>query len=510
MFEDKLDLQAGSNNGLKYQIRTLDYSSILGKVSGKNVDFTKLKISFDDTDIPVQTDGSFAVNKAKLGQSNLKVVSIDHKNILKQVSLQPGSNDLGEIKLELGDETVWRVSNFSSQSSISSAEIKVYQLSGANASGDLSKTSADLKTNDQGNFSFRMQKDQKYKVVVSASGFVGKTFDLNLENSQLELVPEGKIVYISDRDGKNAIYTSNYDGSGEVKIYSSKTQISILKQVTDAIYFTSNQDKVGTDFYSQDLYKVNYDGSKLTKLTTLNGSTHDSYNFDIQEEVDLKAKKLVYNSVSAHYNPQFSSKLWIKNFDGSNLQLIRDRNFGQDFKEPVISHNLSNRADKIAYVLKKYKMPENKIQQFSIMLVNTDGSNPKKIYFQEVDQENYNYQTLIGFTENSSTFLYQLNMGNTYEIYSYNLVTEQTKKLTTLIGGIDVNTSTFDTFSNRLYFVSNRDSQSSIYFLDLNNGEVNKVGGTETTSNYLRYFVEPKFGQIYFEKKRKNVCTKAR
>ena len=113
MFEDKLDLQVGSNNGLKYQIRTLDYSSILGKVSGKNVDFTKLKIILDDTDISVQTDGSFAVNKAKLGQSNLKVVSPDHKNILNQVSLQPGSNDLGEIKLELGDETVWRVSSFS-------------------------------------------------------------------------------------------------------------------------------------------------------------------------------------------------------------------------------------------------------------------------------------------------------------------------------------------------------------------------------------------------------------
>ena len=482
-FEDKLALNVGNNNNLRYKIKTLDYATISGKLIGPNLQLATIKITLDDTQIPLASDYTFSLDKAKLGQSNLKIVSTEHKDILNQLTLEPGLNALGEIKLELGKETTWHISNWANSSSVVSAKIQI----GA----------TNLISDEKGNFSYRLSKGEKTEGIINANGFISKTFDLTEDVSQLELVPEGNLVYTSNRDGKDAIYVSNYDGTGEKKIYTTKGSIGKLQLFEENIYFVSNQDqvKIGYNFVDQ-VYKINYDGSGFAKVSNLVGGYTTNEKTETSEYLDLASKRVLYSQVNAYNSPTYFSKVWTQKLDGSDIKIITEKDYGTSYRESVYNYAISAKGDKIAYLVERrsqnYDLTEERVE-----VANIDGTNSKEIYLGA--NTGRDSSAVLGFNKDSTILVYQLFQNNNYDIFTYNLSTSEIKKIGSN-GSDQIFNQAMDNLTNRLYYSNFRDSQVAIYFINIKTGELSKVSGTESAINASRFNIEAKFGMIYFEK----------
>ena len=75
-------------------------------------------------------------------------------------------------------------------------------------------------TDPSGAYAFSNVIPGKGSVVLSKSGYTNKQIDVtvvdaDVVNAQLAMVPVGQIVFVSNRDGHRALYTSAYDGSNQ-------------------------------------------------------------------------------------------------------------------------------------------------------------------------------------------------------------------------------------------------------------------------------------------------------
>jgi hypothetical protein len=491
-FEQKLELRNRPNEGQRFTLKTLDYSSVSGKLEGKDLVLGKTKVKINKTEVPLNSDFSFKLEKSVVGQASLSITSDDHKDVLKQVNLLPGINDLGTFKMELGDLSSFRVSSWANSASLKNAEVVIGNIT--------------LKTDDLGNFSFRMKKGEKYSALIKNPGFVSKSFDLNDDTKQLELVPEGKIVYTSDRNGKNAIYISNFDGSEEAKIYETSELIRDAMIYENQIYFFQvSEDAPWRGQDTQQAYKINLDGSKNTKLSNINPF---EYSPELQtfQTISLNYKKIITYSIENKQNVSNQTKVSISNIDGSNKQQIRDRLFKFPDAEEVRDIVVSPRGDKIAYVITRLLYRNDgwgyDQKQTRILSVNTDGSNPTDLFTYTLKEGEYSFDggTIVGYSPDSKYLLYR--HGN--KLYIHNLEDNKARFVTETSTILVENGAQFDLANNRFYFIDIRDSKYSLFFYDLNLSEVFKISGTESGANEMpRFYIEPKFGGIYFNKEGK-------
>lgn len=491
-FEQKLELRNRPNEGQRFTLKTLDYSSVSGKLEGKDLVLGKTKVKLNKTEVPLNSDFSFKLEKSVVGQASLSIISDDHKDILKQVNLLPGINDLGTFKMELGDLSSFRVSSWANSASLKNTEVAIGNIT--------------LRTDELGNFSFRMKKGEKYSALIKNPGFVSKSFDLNDDTKQLELVPEGKIVYTSDRNGKNAIYISNFDGSEEAKIYETSELIRETVKYGNEIFFIQvSKDDFGRGQDIEQAYKVKLDGTGFTKITNINpfSSTEESRTF---ETISLNSRKIITNFNEDKRGVSNQTKVNISNLDGSNKQAIRDRLFTFPDAEEVRDITVSPRGDKISYVITKLLYRNDgwgyDQKQTRILSVNTDGSNAKEVFVYDLKENEYSYDggTIIKYSPDSKYLLYRFNK----KLFIYNFENNQNKLVTETTAYLIENGAQFDLANNRFYFLDLRDNKYSLFYYDLNLSEVFRIAGTETGVNEItKFFIEPEFGGIYLNKERK-------
>jgi len=126
-----------------------------------------------------------------------------------------------------------------------------------------------------------------------------------LETQPLELLPDGDLVWWSERDGWGHYYLYGNDGTVKNQITSgpwSTRGISNIDENNRVIYFQANGRNEGEDPYYQHFYKVGLDGSGLTMLNEgdfdhrVRISESNSYFVDNYSRVDAAPKSELYNT----------------------------------------------------------------------------------------------------------------------------------------------------------------------------------------------------------------------
>jgi len=485
--EERIELRNSSNEGLKFTLKTLDYSTVSGKLEGKDLVLGKTKVKINKTEVPLNSDFSFKLEKSVVGQASLSITSDDHKDVLKQVNLLPGINDLGTFIMELGDLSIFRVSSWANSASLKNAEVVIGNIT--------------LKTDDSGNFSFRMKKGEKYSALIKNPGFISKSFDLDDDTKQLELVPEGKIVYTSDRNGKNAIYISNYDGSEETKIYETSELIrEATKSGNEIFFFQVNKEEYNRGQENEQAYKVKFDGTGFGKISNITSFTN-AEDLRTFQTISLNSRKVITYSIEDKRGVSNQTKINISNLDGSNKQAIRDRLFTFPDAEEVRDITVSSRGDKISYVITKLLYRNDgwgyDQKRTRILSVNTDGSNAKDVFVYDLKENEYSFDggTIIKYSPDSKYLLYRFKE----KLFIYNFENNQNKLVTESTAYLVENGVQFDLANNRFYFLDLRDNKYSLFYYDLNLSEVFRIAGTETGVNEIpKFHVEPEFGGIYY------------
>lgn len=185
---------------------------------------------------------------------------------------------------------------------------------------------------------------------------------------------QGRIVFVTERNGFNSIYVMNADGSNQRLLVPHKdVSYDYAPAVSPdgrRLAFSSNREKPGTD----NIYLMNMDGSNLVKIT----DTPNVKNASASWFPD--GRRLAFTSTrDGRWQP------YTMNDDGSNVRRLLTSN------QDVLNVEVSPDGSKIAYICGS-----------EICLMNPDGSNPRTILQNGQRKDHLTWSpdsSLIGFTQ---------------------------------------------------------------------------------------------------------------
>lgn len=209
------------------------------------------------------------------GNKTLTVTKTGFTAFTQELQLKRGSNDLGTITLtELPIQKVsvtLKISHYIADTNITDATVEL---------GDI------LPIRSEENYKFNDVPVGSHQLSVAKAGFVSFTSTVTVDEKTaaldpVTLVPEGKIVFESNRDrGKRGIFTANYDGSNQKNLVTRNGDLEdytpILSPTQKKVFFTSTRDGLKREndpnTYKQFLYVVDIDGKNLAKISETDGS----------------------------------------------------------------------------------------------------------------------------------------------------------------------------------------------------------------------------------------------
>lgn len=216
-----------------------------------------------------------------------------------------------------------------------------------------------------------------------------------------------KIIFTSDRDNDDEIYSVDRDGTNQVNLTNSPLSSDNSAYVSPdgtKIAFLSDRDG-GTDIYA-----MNIDGSGLIRLTeTTSNAETMSYWFPDNSKILYTAR--------ANEDPfDYTWNLYVMNADGTNKIQVASNAVARE-TYPSVSPD----GQKIVYA----KIDNAGVPQ--VHLVNTDGTGEMQVTNDANNHSNLMFSgdsTKIAYASNDSSALPILT-----SFYTYNLNTSQTEKI---------------------------------------------------------------------------------
>jgi len=266
-------------------------------------------------------------------------------------------------------------------------------------------------------------------------------------------LPEGKIVFISDRDGNNEVYIMNTDGSEQKRLTNTQAEEEWPSFSPDGskIAFMSNRDG------NFEIYIMNADGSEQINLT--NNPKDDSV-----PSFSPDGSKIVFESTR-----DGNGEIYIMNIDGSeqiNLTNTQEYELG-----PYISPD----GTKIAYRSDhgasggNYKFNPGEDVNWEIYIMNTDGSEQTRLTNNQVwDWEPH-------FSPDGSKIVYvSVHPDQNDEIYIMNADGSGQTRLTSnpVEKAID---PSFLPDGSKIAFASSRNGNSEIYIMNTDGSEQTRL-----------------------------------
>jgi Tol biopolymer transport system component len=185
---------------------------------------------------------------------------------------------------------------------------------------------------------------------------------------------QGRIVFVTERNGFNSIYVMNADGTNQRPLVPHKDNsydyAPAVSPDARRLAFSSNREKPGTD----NIYIINMDGSNLVKITdTPNVKNASSSWFP-------DGRRLAFTSTrDGRWQP------YTMNDDGSNVRRLLTSN------QDVLNVAVSPDGSKIAYICGS-----------EICVMSPDGSNPRVLLQNGQRKDHLTWSpdsNLIGFTQ---------------------------------------------------------------------------------------------------------------
>jgi Tol biopolymer transport system component len=225
------------------------------------------KITFNDTIYTTDSNGKVTITGILRGDYNAHVVKDGYTPLDQKVTIKRGDNDLQLFALTKIPEKLYSINGII-QDEVSGKTLVDVQVA-------LSGTSK--QTNPNGEFSFTKIAPGDYKLILSKAGYLDKELPVSISSADVSspniiLVPSGQVIFVSNRDGKRALYIANYDGSNQRQFVAPQNGgedfAPTISPDNKWVMFSSTRDQVKTpygDMLSK-LYIVSRDGLTLKKV----------------------------------------------------------------------------------------------------------------------------------------------------------------------------------------------------------------------------------------------------
>jgi Tol biopolymer transport system component len=226
------------------------------------------QISVDGKSAITDHNGNVALENIPAGTYQLSVSKDGYVVLQQAISLHRGDNGIVFLSLAKNPAKLYTVKGFV-KNAVSDQPIADVQVTLG------SKTVA---TDPTGAYSFSNVAPSDVSVTLSKAGFTdkqlaAKVVDADIVSVGVTLVPTGQLVFVSNRDGHRALYSSLYDGSGQrpfaVAPGGAEDFAPIISPDNKTIVFMSYRDGA-KDAYGNKLatlYQVGADGKDPKKIS---------------------------------------------------------------------------------------------------------------------------------------------------------------------------------------------------------------------------------------------------
>jgi hypothetical protein len=225
-------------------------------------------VMIDGHSVTTDENGSVYLSDLVAGSKTVTVTDDGYIDLRQTVSLKRGENDAIILILKKQTAKMYTVKGYV-QDYVSGLPLVNVQVT----IGDKTQI-----TNPNGEFTFTKQLAGEVNLVMSADGYSTQTVketitDSDLTLTKLTLVPNGKIIFVSNQSGKRDLYTVGYDGVGAKPLLQTRGDgenfAPMLSPDRKYILFSSTRDKI-KDNYGSDLarlYVANSDGTNVHKVS---------------------------------------------------------------------------------------------------------------------------------------------------------------------------------------------------------------------------------------------------
>jgi Tol biopolymer transport system component len=270
-------------------------------------------------------------------------------------------------------------------------------------------------------------------------------------------VSNGKIAFVSQRDGIDEIYTMNVDGTGQTRL-TTNTAIDVNPTWSPdgtRIAFVSNRDG------NYEIYVMNADGSNQQRLTSSTLS-------DLNPTWSPDGTRIAF-ATNRDTGSSVGYEIYVMNPDGSNQQRLTNNTV--DDANPTWSPD----GTKIAFTT-------NRDGNYEIYVMNSDGSNQQRRTYNTASDGGpaWSYDgSRIVFVRNfqsSNAEIYAINSDACQECTGIAPI-----DLSGTISAADVD-PTFSPDGTKIAFATNKDGNYEIYTMNPEGGEQTRVT-TNTASD---------------------------
>lgn len=194
--------------------------------------------------------------------------------------------------------------------------------------------------------------------------------------TEVKLVPEGKVVFVSNRDGDQAIYTANFDSSESEKLIQNKKGSDdsgpLLSPNKKYLAFYSTRDGERDNYGNliPRLYLYNIENGALAKLSEETNLSYVTWLSD--------SSGLIYLSSKYETGKTSSYRINFVGVTGSEKTLIDNSHFkpyeasdSAYFSQPVLSSD----SRRLAFSVSQYQHPDNE----GIYAMMVSGGSPWKV-----------------------------------------------------------------------------------------------------------------------------------
>ena len=266
--------------------------------------------------------------------------------------------------------------------------------------------------------------------------------------SAVTSIPSGKIAFVSDRDGNNEIYLMDTDGSNQTNITNSVADdwAPTWSHDSKKIAFTSNRDG------DNEIYVMNSDGSNVIQLT-------NNSNEDDRPKWSPDAKRIIFYS-----NRDGDDEIYIMDADGKNQRNLTNHQ-GFDGYPCCWSPD----GQKIIFTSERGKYPDSMFKLLYTMNVDSDQASRLLPSLGIGGAE-----TLVGtdWSPDGKYIAYTTHGLGYQEMHLFNIESQSgAGRLISSFLGSNI-TGSFSSDSEWLSFVSKRDRNWEIYLFNLVSEEI--------------------------------------
>lgn len=316
-------------NNRVFTLKQAGEASLVGKLKvldNPQYNFVDDYFQINSTTYSIKTTGEFELTNLSTGKVRLEFVSSKYKDLVWDIDLQPGQNNLNTEDLTPTGDIVGSLQTWLREDVAGDLQITVEGVPATQIVLDKSKGTFKVKD---------LEVARKYKVRTQAQGYITRDYEVSISQGEnqvfgFQIVEERLIPFMRKVDRENQVAISELDGKNPQIKTTGNDQIVAPTLVDDVVYYLSDRDNVISDIGGKayTVYVVSLKDGSPQRVTVNAQKLGNAYPFFAAEKIANIRKG----------STATSRVLEVMNLDGTNRVVVKEIAAGQ-FGDVLISQD---------------------------------------------------------------------------------------------------------------------------------------------------------------------------